>query len=67
MKNRASAEALPKFSFSSAASTKPTKNRANAEALPKFPSTASARSDVHSHPSPIYLRRRRNRGHRNAN
>jgi hypothetical protein len=36
MKNRASAEALPKFSFSSAAATNPTKNRANAEALPKF-------------------------------
>jgi hypothetical protein len=42
MKNRASVEALPKFSFSSAAATNPTKNRATAEALPKFSSSSAA-------------------------
>ncbi len=50
MKNQASAEALPKFSFSSAASTNPMRNRANAEALPKVPSTASARSSEGKEP-----------------
>ena len=43
MKNRASAEALPKFS--SVASANSIENQANAEALPKFPSVASAGSN----------------------
>ena len=55
MKNRASMEALHKFSFSSAAATNPTKNRANAEALPKF-SFSSAASPTPQRTGPMRKR-----------